>query len=424
MMKNAKCFNDDSVNVLNKLYESCVTCLKFKKSQPKPKVAPPMANDFNECVCMDLKIWPKKGVIILYLIDMFTRFTVARIIPDKTPESIIKVFMDNWILNLFGAPVRILFDNGKEFWNQKMRDLCHNFNIRFHSTGAHSPFQNGMCERNHSQVDLMMSKMMEDQPNLPVDMALSHSIFAKNMLVNAKGYSPMQLVFGKQPKLPSAIDNSPPAMECVSEVEAVRNRLNAIFDARKAFIQVENSKKLNEALKVKTMPKMEFYEPGDLVYYKHGLSPYWSGPAKIIGVDNKVIMLRQGRFILSTSQSRVMKANPQVETSSKPVANRPMPANNQPKQIFPPKDQSEKTRIEDEDDSSDDDEDEPIRGHDEVGDPDEANQHQESEDHVEVQDQVAGEEGQADPDIDDQELSDNSLDLSNEARGILQTCLI
>ena len=115
----------------------------------RPSHSPTMANDFNECVCMDLKIWPKKNIIILYIIDMFTRFTVAKIIPDKTADSAVKVFLDCWILNLFGAPKRILFDNGKEFWNYKMKDLCQNFNIKFHSTGAHSPFQNGLCVRNH-----------------------------------------------------------------------------------------------------------------------------------------------------------------------------------------------------------------------------------------------------------------------------------
>ena len=174
---------------------------------------------------------------------------MGKIIPDKSAESVINVLMDSWILNMFGAPDKILFDNGREFWNNKMKDLCHNFNIRILSTGAYSPWQNGICERNHAQVDQMMVKIMEDQPNISTESALSQAIMAKNMLVNAKGFSPIQIVFGRQPKLPSAIDNSPPARECVSEVEAVRQRLNAVFAARKSFMQVENSKQLTKHVK-------------------------------------------------------------------------------------------------------------------------------------------------------------------------------
>ena len=95
----------------------------------------------------------------------------------------------------------------------------------------------------------MMVKIMEDQPNISTEAALSQAIMVKNMLVNAKGFSPIQIVFGRQPKLPSAIDNSPPARECVSEVEAVRQRLNTVFTARKSFMQVENSKQLTKHVK-------------------------------------------------------------------------------------------------------------------------------------------------------------------------------
>ena len=65
MLKNSECFYENTPNILNKLYQSCMTCLKFKKSIPRPKISPPMASNFKDCVCMDLKIWPKYGLIIL-----------------------------------------------------------------------------------------------------------------------------------------------------------------------------------------------------------------------------------------------------------------------------------------------------------------------------------------------------------------------
>ena len=159
MLTAAGVLNENVKLILNKIYESCIVCIQFRKSLPRPRVAPPMAYDFNDCVCMDLKVWPKYGVIILYIIDMFSRYVTAQIIPDKTPESVIDVFLDNWILKMFGAPNRVLFDNGGEFYNKKMKDLCENFNIKIHSTGAESPWQNGLCESNHRHVDQMVEKI-------------------------------------------------------------------------------------------------------------------------------------------------------------------------------------------------------------------------------------------------------------------------
>ena len=254
MLKNAGFYNNDVNVILNKIYQNCLTCIKFKKSLPRPKVAPPMSSTVNDTVCLDLKISNKHGMIILYIIDIYSRYTVGVIIPDKMPESVIKGLLDNWILGLFGAPKRLLTDSGGEFHNRKLKNLCENFNIKMMTSGAHSPWQNGICESNHKTVDMMMEKMMEDNPGMDKKLALAQALMAKNMLINHMGFSPLQLVTGQQPRLPSAIINSPPAKEGISDTEEVRDRLNAIFSARKAFTQVENSKRLNKALQVKSIP--------------------------------------------------------------------------------------------------------------------------------------------------------------------------
>ena len=53
---------------------------------------------------------------------------------------------------------------------------------------------------------------------------------------------------------------------------------------------------------------MEFYNTGDRVFYKFGTDARWHGPGTVIGTDNKVIFLRHGGNVISTSQSRVIKA--------------------------------------------------------------------------------------------------------------------
>ena len=300
----------DNLNlILNKLYESCLICLKFSKAHVRPKVGLPIATDFNQTICLDLKIWPSHEAIILYIIDAFSRFQQAHVIPDKKAETILERLTEGWILGLYGAPENILVDNGGEFYNQHFKDLCNNMNIRLYASSAESPWQNGLCERNHSLTDKIMEKMLQEDPSLTVPRALSAATFAKNCLVNVNGYSPIQLVTGKMPRLPGVLTNNLPAQEAVSSFKPTSDRINAIFSGRKIFMEQENGQRLNRALKTKVIPPIEHYEIGDSVYFKKQgkFDTPWQGPAKVMGVNGKTIFLAMGRFTYSTSRSRLIK---------------------------------------------------------------------------------------------------------------------
>ena len=354
--------------ILNKLYKSCSTCLQFHKAHVKPKVSLPLANDFNDTITLDLKIWPKYGKIVFYIIDAFTRFCQSHSIPDKTPETIIEKLLDNWILNLYGAPKNILTDCGGEFYNAKFKDMAQNLNIKLYTTAAESPHQNGICERNHALTDRIVEKMLTDDPDLEFDKALSAATFAKNSLINVNGFSPIQLVTGKSPRLPSVMDNCLPAQESVSSVKIYSDRANAIFSARKVFMEAENAKRLNQALKVKVSSPTVIYKVGDKVNYrKEGKNTPWQGPAEVIGTKNhgKTIFISHGRFVYSTSQPRLIKIPDEAEAATEvstdvsqpppppptsqlpqqavesdsddddimPPVNNPVPDNNQPPQL-------------------------------------------------------------------------------------------
>ena len=352
--------------ILNKLYQSCMICLKHHKAHVKPKVGLPLATDFNQTICLDLKIWPKKSCIIFYMIDAYTRFSVAKIIPDKKAETILQTLLDSWILNLYGAPNNVLVDNGGEFYNRKFKDMCNNLNIRMYASAAESPFQNGLCERNHAITDKIMEKMMDEDPEMTVERALSAATFAKNCLINTNGYSPIQLVTGKMPRLPSVMTNNLPAQEASTSVKAYSDRINGVIVARKVFMEVENSARLNRALKTKINPPSVVYDRGDLVFYKKENSDArWEGPAKVIGVDGKTIFVAHGRFVYSTSQSRLIKiprddqagielvkdVNEETQTSGRGFYN-PNPMAD-PRSEPPPLSDSDHTDSDDSDDEDD-----------------------------------------------------------------------
>ena len=102
----------------------------------------PMASKFNETVPLDLKFI--NGKIICVMVVMFTRYCVAKLIPNKTANSIVQTFLNSWIV-YFGALLQILSDNGGEFNNDIMRSLADFYNVRLLTTAAESPWSNALC---------------------------------------------------------------------------------------------------------------------------------------------------------------------------------------------------------------------------------------------------------------------------------------
>ena len=108
----------------------------------------------------------------LHLVDVATRFSLAAVVRKKTPEVITEKIMTLWIGSGMGPPRKFLADNGGEFANEIFRDMCAYLNIEVMNTAAYSPWQNGICERNHAVVDNCLAKILEDQPNLNLEVAL------------------------------------------------------------------------------------------------------------------------------------------------------------------------------------------------------------------------------------------------------------
>ena len=103
--------NDQCELVLEDLSKNCETCLKFKKTPPRPIVSLPLATQFNEAVVMDLKEKVKSKVWFLHLVDAATRFSVSTVIYDKKPSTVIEKVMLSWIGAGFGTPGKFLADN-------------------------------------------------------------------------------------------------------------------------------------------------------------------------------------------------------------------------------------------------------------------------------------------------------------------------
>ena len=211
----------------------------------------PLANKFNQVIAMDLKHF-KDGVYFLHLIDLFSRFSLSQVITRKLP-SVIKITKkitkcrccnQNVDCIRIWSSKKFLIDNGGEFANNLYKEMAAHFNVEVCNTGAESPWQNGICERNHAAIDLCVEKMLEDDQTLSLEVALAWAVNAKNSISNYSGFSPYQLVLGQNPNLPSVLTDDLPALEGKSEQDLVTVHLNALHAAHKAFVKAETSERI------------------------------------------------------------------------------------------------------------------------------------------------------------------------------------
>ena len=244
----------------------------------------------------------------MHLIDHVTRFSATAIVKSKEREEIIKHLFRSWI-SIFGAPSKFFSDNGGEFSNDNYNAMGEAYNITIKKTAAESPFSNGIVERHNAVLEEKLLKTCEDT-GASVEVALQWVINAKNSLTNIHGFSPCQLVFGRNPRLPNVLCNRPPALESINESKVVAENLRSMHNARQAFIKSESSEKISRAL----CHNLRSYKDavlvtGDSVYYKRNDSKRWKGPGKVIGVDGQQILVKHGSTYIRCHPSHTTLKN-------------------------------------------------------------------------------------------------------------------
>ena len=304
-LKDANSWLEEYDQDLGEIYERCDVCKQFARTPPKPVVSLPMASRFNQKVAMDLKSWDSR--YILHMIDMWSRYTISVFVNRKTPNTIIDAVLLHWI-GYFGVMGTVLTDNGGEFRNDEMRAVCSVLNVEILGTAAESPFQNGLCEKNHQVVDLMLHKLIIDFPKIKLDVLLRWANMSKNTLQMWNGFSSNQLVFGINPSLPNIFEASIPALEEATLSRTLFDHLQILHASRKAFIESEYSERIRRALRNRIRSSEVVYERGDRVFYKRDNNLMWLGPAKVVFQERKMVLLDHGGYYVKVSPNRLTKA--------------------------------------------------------------------------------------------------------------------
>ena len=304
-VKTAGVENEDLIEALKVVGDQCDTCKRYKRKFPRPVVSLPLSYDFNDTVAMDLKVYKNNEIYFMHIIDHSTRFSAGSVIRSKNKQVIVDEFFKHWV-SVFGTPRRILSDNGGEFANHEFLEMCESLNINFITTAAESPWSNGLVEKHNDILGEAVYKILEDV-KCSIEVAFCWALNAKNSLQNIYGFSPYQLVFGRNPNLPSVFENKLPALEGVTASKLVASHLNCLHKAREEYIKLEASEKIQRALRSKTRTHSNTtYFNGDEVFYKREGEKRWRGPGRVIGQDGSKILIKIPTGLISAHSCSVM----------------------------------------------------------------------------------------------------------------------
>ena len=297
---------------LVKIENSCESCNRSKRRKPRPQCAIPRVDGPDQILTVDLKEWKGKGNkrYICYLIDMFSRLTSGSFIENKNPDTIVNCILEHWI-SKFGIFKALHSDIGGEFSNSVVEDIASKLGVELTTTASYSPHQNGVNERNHAVIDLMVIRMLESDKNLSPNTALLWAFNAKNSLENHLGFSSFQLHIGKNPLLLSATRDGPSSFDNTSLSKNYVKHVNAMMSAREQFIKAESSFSLKKALKGKIHARGHDIQEGDTIYYKKsegkGKNIIWKGPSKVTAINGKKLFIDQGARLSTVNRDDAVR---------------------------------------------------------------------------------------------------------------------
>ena len=301
---------------LDKLSKNCVGCILKKRKPDKPAACIPVADGFNQCVGMDLKIYPDG--VILYVIDMWSKLIQGRFVKSKRPEDIIEALLKMWICP-FGCFDRCIHDNGGEFIAAAFEEMMDLLGIQDGTTGAHSPWSAGIVEKHHAMVDATYESLRREYPHYKRDVLLQWAVYVKNSTPGATGWSSYQVVYGKNPKMPCLMTSNIAGLREEVLTQELLENVNALQQARIEFNKALADNTLKKMVKSKVRRNNTVFYPGDYVYWRtHENLDKWRN-GKVLCVDGKVMWVRAGSRVRRVSTDMVIKVNTEFDKTGELV---------------------------------------------------------------------------------------------------------
>ena len=148
-------------NIMN-----CAKCKVFEKREPKAPLCSIVATEPMDLIHVDLlglettidvQIQPVVQKVLV-ITDHFSCHVQAYKVPDKRAITIAKCLYDQYFCH-YGFPRCLMSDQGREFCNNILQEMCYYLNIKKVRTTPYHPQSNGTVERVHQTLRRMIGKL-------------------------------------------------------------------------------------------------------------------------------------------------------------------------------------------------------------------------------------------------------------------------
>jgi hypothetical protein len=247
----------------------CAVCLRTRPPRAPRPGKHTVARRFNDRLMCDIVFVNFAGVTyaFLNLIDDATVCQVLVYLKDRTPEELIKVFLEGWV-RPFGIPDALLLDQEGAIVSDRFAEFACQcaLKLRFVPRDAH--WQVGKPERHGFAVRWIMEKIVSQYGFSTVSEMVLAALMAthgKSTLIRRSRSAPAQCVYGRLPKTPAALLSDPDAVETKEQVDRsqhLREIESVWFSAMHYTLEFENHAGLRNAMLRKGRPWRGPFEPG------------------------------------------------------------------------------------------------------------------------------------------------------------------
>lgn len=290
--------------------KSCEICQKCKidrQNRKLPMTLTVTSGEPNEKIAFDVvgpfKYPDGRKLYGLTIQDDFTKYILFVGVKDCTAPTIAKALVDNWIL-YFGIPKLLLSDNGSNLCGDIMTDVASFFNIKRITTSIAHPQSNGGVERAHARLaEFIRATDSEIEESLDWESRLRTASHCYNTTVHSTtGYTPFYLMFGRHPRLITAIGNEVELMKD-TYLEAFQKNLKEIWIRARQNIENMKIKEVNRDKQKTNKRTIIDYKVDDEVWVRtealrgkvNRMENPWTGPLVVLDVKENSLDVRRFR---------------------------------------------------------------------------------------------------------------------------------
>ncbi|XP_072014751.1 uncharacterized protein [Amphiura filiformis] len=291
-------------------YKSMVKNRQFL--QPMPILDTPLQRVGIDIVG-PLPVTEKGNRCMLTVCDYATRYPEAIPLPDQKASTVANALIT--VFSRVGLPSEIIHDQGTNFMSHVVKDMCSRLGIQQIPTTPYHQQMNGMTERFHETLKLMIKSLTEEQ-KVNWDDQIPLFLFSyREVPCEATGYSPFHLLYGREIRGPLSLIKE----GWLEQTKEPQNVAEHLLEMSANLTKWMASARANKEISQKKMKyyydkhaQDRTYQVGEevLVFLPEGagkLDSKWQGPYKIskkIGDANYEIIMPDKR-----KSKRVLHAN-------------------------------------------------------------------------------------------------------------------